>query len=198
MNFLNKSELYQRVELIRESAPEGRFNPYALAKSLGIEVEVYEFDSKRFSGMLLRGKHSSKIVLSANRGKAGRRFAAAHELVHYFLHEGENFLCTDENAATAIEWQANEGAAQLLMPYKEFILFYENICLLFLSDEGRALRRIAEEFEVSEGMVKTRLQSLAPEIAEYEAGVPIDKIVPSAAGHKAPKTRRQSIDVFDD
>ena len=67
------------------------------------------------------------------------------------------------------------------MPYKEFIPFYENIRSLFFTDRERALRRAAEHFGVSAGMISTRLQSLSPEIAQYEHGVPLDKIVPTSA-----------------
>lgn len=185
MNFLNKAELYRKVELIRQSAPAGRFDPYTLAASLGIEIEVYAFDSDRLAGVLMRGKHKSLIVLSANRPPEGRRFAASHELVHYFLHDGEQFLCAGDDAVSAIEWQANEGAAELLMPYKEFIPFYENIRSLFFTDRNRALRRAAEHFGVSAGMISTRLQSLSPEIAQYERGVPLDRIVPTSARRAA-------------
>ncbi len=185
MNFLNKAELYRKIELIRQSAPAGRFDPYALARTLGIEIEVYAFDSARLAGVLMRGEHKSLIVLSANRPPEGRRFAASHELVHYFLHEGDNFLCTGDDEVSAIEWQANEGAAELLMPYKEFILFYENIRSLFFTDRERALRRAAEHFDVSAGMINTRLQSLSPEIAQYERGTPLDKIVPTSARRAA-------------
>ena len=164
MNFLNKAELYRRIEPIRQSAPKGRFDPYALARTLGIEIEVYAFDSARLAGVLLRGKHKSKIILSANRPPEGRRF-----------------LCTGDDAVSAIEWQANEGAAELLMSYNEFIPFYENIRSLFFTDRERALRRAAEHFGVSAGMISTRLQSLSPEIAQYEHGVPLDKIVPTSA-----------------
>lgn len=133
----------------------------------------------------MRGEHKSLIVLSANRPPEGRRFAASHELVHYFLHEGDNFLCTGDDEVSAIEWQANEGAAELLMPYKEFIPFYENIRSLFFTDRERALRRAAEHFDVSAGMINTRLQSLSPEIAQYERGTPLDKIVPTSARRAA-------------
>ena len=51
MNFLNKAELYRKIELIRQSAPAGRFDPYALARTLGIEIEVYAFDSARLAGV---------------------------------------------------------------------------------------------------------------------------------------------------
>ena len=67
------------------------------------------------------------------------------------------------------------------MPYKEFIPFYENIRSLFFTDRERALRRAAEHFGVSAGMISTRLQSLSPEIAQYEHGVPLDEIVPTSA-----------------
>ena len=185
MNFLNKAELYRKVELIRQSAPAGRFDPYTLAKSLGIEIEVYAFDSDRLAGVLMRGKHKSLIVLSANRPPEGRRFAASHELVHYFLHDGENFFCAGDDAVSAIEWQANEGAAELLMPYKEFIPLYENIRSLFFTDRERALRRAAERFGVSAGMINTRLQSLSPEIDQYERGTPLEQIVPTSARRAA-------------
>lgn len=205
MKFLNKAELYRKIELIRQSAPKGRFDPYALAQSLGIDIEVYQFDSSRLAGMLLRGEHKSLIILSANRPPEGRRFAASHELVHYFLHKGDRFICTGDDELSAIEWQANEGAAELLMPYKEFIPFYQNKCSLFLCNRERALRLAAEEFGVSAGMIATRIASLSSEIAQYKSGIPLDKIVPTAARRTAAPAQRPSpykrspscIDIFE-
>lgn len=205
MNFFNKAELYRQIELIRQSAPKGRFDPYAFAQSLGIDIEVYQFDSNRLAGMLLRGEHKSLIILSANRPPEGRRFAASHELVHYFLHKGDQFICAGDNELSAIEWQANEGAAELLMPYKEFIPFYENKCSLFLCNRERALRLAAEKFGVSTGMIATRIESLSSEIAQYKSGVPLDKIVPTATRHTAAPARKPQpykqnlscIDIFE-
>lgn len=196
MKFISKAALYGEIDRIRaENGVLGPLDPYALARRHGIKISVYEFDSRRLSGVLMRGKRRAEIVVNSSRCAEARRFAVAHELVHYFLHDGTEFMCLEDSGVTALEWQANEGAAELLLPYRDFLSFYKNIRSLYIADEDRAVRALAKEFSVTPGMVKTRLLSLSPEIAQLEAGMPIENIHPLPRRAAAPR-KKPSIDVL--
>jgi len=198
VKFINKASLYDEIQKIREEyGISGPADPYAPAKRLGITVSVYEFDSRRLSGLLLRGKNTAEIVVNSSRGAEARRFTVAHELVHYFLHGGTSFMCLDQNNVTALEWQANEGAAELLLPYRSFLSSYINIRSLYLSDEDKAVRRLAKEFSVTPAAARLRLETLGPEIAQLESGISLEKVRPISRRVAAP-ARRPTIDVVAD
>ncbi len=196
--FIDKAELYRLVDERRAALSiGGPADPYELARRLGIAVSCYEFESRRLSGFLMRGEHHSEIVLNAAGGPESRRFTAAHELIHYLLHGGKQYLCADtgvsRGAVGALEWQANQGAAELLMPYRVFLPYVKNIRSILLSDERRALRMIAKEFSVSLSAAGLRLRELAPEFEQYCSGVPLEELRIVAAS-KA-QTASRSIDV---
>ncbi len=196
MKFINKASLYNEVQKIRsENGISGPADPYAIAERYGITISVYEFDSRRFSGALFRGNRKAKIIVNSSRCPESRRFAVAHELIHYFLHDGTRFFCLDQNNVTALEWQANEGAAELLLPYRYFLFSYRNIRSLYLANEEKAVRTLAKEFSVTPSMVRSRLESLSPEIAQLESGVPLEKIRPLSRSSAAP-TKKPTIDVI--
>lgn len=195
MKFLTKAALYGEIDRIRsENGVSGPADPYALAAKAGIRVSLYEFDSRRFSGALIRGRNKAEIVVNSSRGPKARRFTVAHELVHYFLHDGSMFGCLEQNGVAALEWQANEGAAELLLPYRDFLFSYQNIRSLYLGDEDRAVRALAKEFSVTAATVRLRLLALSPEIAQLESGTPIELVRVLSRG-AAVLGQRPSIDV---
>ncbi|HNW04901.1 MAG TPA: ImmA/IrrE family metallo-endopeptidase [Oscillospiraceae bacterium] len=196
--FIDKAELYRLVDERRAALSiRGPADPYQLAERLGIAVSCYAFESRRLSGFLMRGERHSEIVLNAAGGPESRRFTVAHELIHYLLHSGGQFLCENtgvsQGAVGALEWQANQGAAELLMPYRVFLPFVKNIRSILLSDERRAFRLIAKEFSVGPSTARLRLRDLAPEFEQYCSGVPLEELQIVAAS-KA-KTASRSIDV---
>lgn len=198
MSFMEKAELYRLIDERRAAlSVGGPADPYQLARRLGITVSCYAFESRRLSGFLMRGDYHSEIVLNAAGSPESRRFTVAHELIHYLLHGGRQFFCGNtglsEGDTGALEWQANQGAAELLMPYRSFLPFVKNIRSILLADEGRAFRLIAKEFSVSPSTAQLRLRDLAPEFEQYCAGVPLEELRIVAAS-KA-KTPCRSIDV---
>ena len=198
MNFLTKAELYERVEAIRRNFSDADpFDPFSAAEKLHIKVEYYLMESSRFGGALFRDGERALIVINSSKSKESRRFIACHELIHYFLHKSENSFCCDENSPSVMEWQANEGAAELLIPYKKFLLFYGNIRSLYMTDPERAVQRLANEFSVSTAMIRNRFESLSPEIAQLEEGRAISEIEVISKTKAAPK-RCSTVDVFAD
>lgn len=50
----------------------------------------------------------------------------AHELIHYWFHpeQGAFYPFSPASRDKEKEWQANEGAAELLLPYRDFVPRY--------------------------------------------------------------------------
>jgi Zn-dependent peptidase ImmA (M78 family) len=96
--------------------------PREIIKRLGISLHETEA-SDRFDGWILRVGGSAAIGLNASISSEERKnFTLAHELGHYKIpHHSQDFHClrTDiesQNAANMMEREANEFAAELLMP----------------------------------------------------------------------------------
>ena len=69
----------------------------------------------------------SQIALNQNASLPSQRFTLSHELSHYLLHQNHTqFLC-DGCERSPLEWQANEAAAELLLPYRIFLPILSNI-----------------------------------------------------------------------
>lgn len=118
-------------ELLREyeniSLP---VDPKKIAEAKGIIVK--EDDVEGYTGMLLVVNSSALISIKRGIREPGKkRFTLAHELGHYFLpnhitHLNTNFRCTETDLNNFgqkgnKESEANEFAAELLMPEEAFI-----------------------------------------------------------------------------
>jgi Zn-dependent peptidase ImmA (M78 family) len=99
-----------------------------IARSLGATIE-YEPFSGDISGMLFRDSEQKIIGVNATHAVARQRFTIAHELGHLVLHEGRPVIVDktirfrlnlrdgkSSLASDAQEIQANQFAAELLMP----------------------------------------------------------------------------------
>jgi Zn-dependent peptidase ImmA (M78 family) len=119
---------------------------------------VFEVMDDSDSGLLLIKGGEATIAINAAHHPNRRRFSAAHECGHYFLHrEGDEQLFVDQafqRDATAIE--ANRFAAELLMPET---MIRDAVANQSLSDLDIAL--LALRFEVSEQAMTLRLVKLS-------------------------------------
>lgn len=97
-------------------------NPREIIKRLGIAL--YEVDAAdRFDGWIMRIEEVAAIGLNTSISSKGKKsFTLAHELGHYKIpHHSKNIQCLREDieafsSAKVIEKEANEFAAELLMP----------------------------------------------------------------------------------
>lgn len=97
-------------------------NPREIIKRLGIAL--HEVDAAdRFDGCIMRVEEAAAIVLNASiSSKERKSFTLAHELGHYKIpHHSKNIQCLREDIETfstakVMEKEANEFAAELLMP----------------------------------------------------------------------------------
>ncbi len=102
-------------------------------------------------GRIVFGQQRTKISINSNIKYTGRRkFTLAHELGHYELHHNVNSHL-DDNALTldyfkngGQEYEANQFAAELLMPRKMFQNF-----VVVRKFSPQLLRDISENFQTS-------------------------------------------------
>ena len=159
--YIKKEILYKLVDdklaelgITEEDYP---LNSRAIADSIGSKliVEYHKFPSIKMGGLLYKGDELSSMALNTLRSEKGQNFDCMHELIHYWFHPPGKMICIDNNYIhqnTTREWQANEGAAQALMPTKLFIKKYK----LFEGD----ISALSDFFMVGELAVEFRINNL--------------------------------------
>lgn len=178
--YLTKKELYQEIDAIRSRLPyiPKSLKVYQLQLQQmfsDLHIVQKELDSKKLSGMLLRSE-ISLIILNSSRNEISQRFTLTHEMIHYFLHKGTGqFFCQDDDFSP-FEWQANEGAAELLVPYRLFLPLAARYHAILQTNRKFALRTLAQQFGVSLTIISYRLKSLSWELEQYENEVPLKEI----------------------
>ena len=143
-----------------------------LAREAGALISYQPFEAEDVSGLLYRAAGAAPVIgVNSSNSQVRQRFTIAHELGHLTLHEGHDLIlerlmrlnfrdATSSTASDEEEIQANQFAAELLMPR---VLLQKAINLLL---EGRPLtdlelvRRLARRFEVSQQAMEYRLASL--------------------------------------
>jgi len=96
-----------------------------LADALGLVV-LYESLDESISGYLEKSLQGWKIGVSAYQHPTRQKFTIAHELAHYVLHRDMQAKFEDEpfarrtGSGNQMERDADQFAAELLMPEKEF------------------------------------------------------------------------------
>lgn len=190
---MNKSELYAAIDKLRlnldydNARPISSFELFSRCRN----ILLYENDFKTtgLRGMVFIGDISKPhvIILNSNRNIVEKNYDEAHELMHIFFHRNislQTFQCIDSPKFTQnsyLEWQANEGAAELLVPYRALLpLVKEMYCGYFEAEKTFGLHPFCEwasqKFFVTARVIEIRLNSLKYEIDQYLNGVPIDNI----------------------
>lgn len=147
----------------------------ALVRAQAIKIRHDEVDDE-LSGFLLRDVEKKEIILGVNsRHHENRiRFTMAHELGHFFLHEGEKVHLDSDKVAYKInhrdqntskgeddsEKEANYFAAELLMPTKFLAEDLTGIKLDLLDEGNLVLTELAAKYKVSVQALTFRLANL--------------------------------------
>lgn len=183
MAVMTRGALCRRMDAMRRKyGIRGPFDPYAFARAQGITVTLHRFSDSRLRGILVHTGGRCGVILGAHLTSAGRRVTLAHELVHYELHRGESTATFRDSPD---EYQADEGAAELLMPYRDFIPRASALRRRYLKDPTGALRMLAARYKLDLETVRRRLVSLEREILLYRHGTPLSDIVPLSFREKA-------------
>lgn len=188
--FWTKAELYNAIDEFNNMLDIDSFSNYPLnsieiAKIYchNLTVEQVMFPTTTICGILCRDDTETKISLNSKRDDVMQNFDCMHEVMHYYLHEGTRFncVCTETTIAQnrILEWQANEGAAQTLVPYQLFIPEYVSYSKKYAHDTWKLLDAqsdLAKMFNVTPQVIKNRIDNLEYEIWQYHSGVPIQNI----------------------
>lgn len=187
---MTKAELYKNTDCIREYLNIRRrdypLNISSLCEQQKIKVETIPFKTKGLRGMAFIGETMEEdiIFLNRHRGEKELNFDCGHELMHLIYHRNKrnSFNCYESvllQQDKYIEWQANESAAELLVPYKIFLPLVKSTYKYF--DDFMNImafkRKTAQLFGVSESVISHRLDNLKYEIYQYLNNVPLDEVI---------------------
>ena len=185
-SYMTKKDLYNCLRDLRNDLRIEYESPLcSFASIIGdyITVEARKFKNNKLCGIINKAMAPdiSYVVINSNNPREIRVFSLLHELMHWFFHSPRQRYCNVMGGGTYTfeDYQANEGAAELLMHYRHFILLVsptvakKNLCL---NDIVELRKYAAELFGVTEGMVYYRLESLKYEIYQYINGVDIDAL----------------------
>ncbi len=196
---MTKSELYGAVSRIKnyldidnDCYPIDIFN--ICDKISGLKVVKAPFKTRDLRGILCVANDSSEnsvILVNSNRTLTEQNYHCTHEFMHLFGDKpsaGTVLKCYDKvkpNQDVYVEWVANEGAAEFLVPYKVFItLFselyntYTNSHALWKLSYGNVslIQELAYRFGVTTMVIRNRIKNLSYEIDQYKSGVDVNCI----------------------
>ena len=193
MHYYTKRDLYKAAGRIRAehlSAPDpDRTLRLAeqFAASDRIDFVTLPFKTRGLRGMAVLAQEEGQrdvILLNSCLDEREQNFYCAHELCHLILHREapkRQFNCFDKlrpHQDPRIEWQANEGAAEILIPYRSLLprvrAAWPHLCTA--EDIRRFRLALADTYLVSPTVIGIRLESLRYEIAQHLSGVPVDRV----------------------
>lgn len=181
MDYNAKQDLYAHIDQLRSDLGIAINAPIDTLKLcerlLDVCVVYHDFDTAGFCGAAFAGDRVQTIVLNSARSYIERNFDCGHELIHLVRHRDRNhgiFNCFNSDQNSFLEWEANEGAAQLIVPYQDFIPRFLNTFSAQPSVHTQEI--LADHYGVSLQVIHIRLDSLSYEIDQYRRGVPMDEI----------------------
>ena len=191
LTYYTKSALYNKVHRLRNGFHISRDSYPIDAVKLcnrfsGLQVSFWNFKTPGLKGMsyIAERPESDVIILNAGLTKKEQNFICTHELMHLALHRNEatnSFDFNEKNILnqdSSLEWQANEGAAEFLLPAA--------ILLPIIGTRLSSLRswydieafkvELSEQFNVTKTVIEIRFEHLKYEIYQYLQGIPLKDI----------------------
>ncbi|WP_368233646.1 ImmA/IrrE family metallo-endopeptidase [Anaerotruncus rubiinfantis] len=209
-----KELLYHKIAALRERLGLGEDQipddlPDACRKIPNLALEVVCFNTPGLRGIACIGDADSKDVILLNRSESPKEqsFSCGHELIHITLHRSakrKTWSCFDkvrENQNRFLEWQANEGSAELHLPYRLLLPAIREYRGTLDSWRGISAmkKELAERFCVSEVVLQFRLESLKYEIEQYLHDLPLDEVrILSASGQDRLGIRIRSLNAAEE
>lgn len=176
-----KENLYMYVDGVRENLGLPKYDAQVntieicAKRKPCIDVLYHRFDTNGFCGLAFVGDKKDTVILNESRSPIERNFDCGHELIHLLKHRNRQttFQCAAKRQDSFLEWEANEGAAQFIVPYQDFIPRF-----VILLDAGiKGIEGVlADHYHVTTQVIDIRLGNLAYEIDQYRRGVRIDHL----------------------
>lgn len=190
MNYIKKAEFYKEISKLKnhwgfDDVVYG-IDFVALCKQRGIQVFDHPFTTPGLRGMACLGRtiRDDIVILNTNRNRFEQNIDCAHEFIHLNCHRDEgyqSFNCFEKAPANQnkyFEWQANEGGAELVVPYRSLLpkikKNHKNLDTYYSISYFK--EELIQEYKVTEAVISYRLESLKYEIEQYINGVPIEDI----------------------
>lgn len=180
----DKRALYARLDEKRKESGilyDFPLDIKSLVKRENIEISFTPFKSDSIGAMLYKDSFSA-ILVNSNKSPLDQRFDLAHELIHFWFHPSQTSFSFQKPHLRdkEKEWQANEGAAELLLPYKDFIPRFVKTAK-YVEENYEPLEEVYNElarfYKVMPIVVDYRIRNLESEILQYINGTPIERIV---------------------
>lgn len=181
-SYWDKKKLYNEIDKLKyklginNNINSYPLDPLKIAKNScqNLLIEKIPFSNSKICGILYKGNTTTTIALNKQRDIPMQNFDCMHELIHYFIHDISycKLICSDNviKQDTYIEWQANEGAAQFLVPYQIFIPKFleleEQYAQSYFEDDSIDI--LSKIFNVTTGMIINRVNSLEHSILHYK------------------------------
>ena len=133
MNYIRKADLYKLIAKLKQNwgldKNEYNLDIISLCRSRGIQVGEVPFESSGLRGMACLGDSSKPdiILLNSHRNKIEQKIDCFHEAIHLAFHRNINcksFNCFETALPSQnkyLEWQANEGSAELNVPFQTLL-----------------------------------------------------------------------------
>ncbi|MBE6936381.1 MAG: ImmA/IrrE family metallo-endopeptidase [Ruminococcaceae bacterium] len=209
MAVMTRGVLYRRIDAMRRKyGIRGRFDPFAFAAEHEIPVQYHAFSNPALKGILVRSGGACGVVLDPRLSQAEQRLTLTHELVHLELHYGEQGTAFSHHSG--MEYQADEGAAELLMPYRDLLPRAAAFRRRYRQDPVQITGLLAAHYRVDLDTMRRRLESLDYELMCFLRGTPVSEIIPLSRQEKqhqaipdrqfrqTPRTTRRTPDIFPD
>lgn len=188
--YYSKEGLYREVSNLKKSIgldeDEYKFDLINICKNNDILIENVNFKTNSLKGIASIGQLGKQdvILLNCNKNDMEKNFICCHELIHLELHrncEQKEFNCFEKvlpKQNPFYEYQANEGAAEMFVPYKVLLpIIRNNYEWLNTGDDFSIFKKkLAACFQVTQMVIEFRLESLKYEINQHLAGVKIEDI----------------------
>lgn len=151
----------EQMSTIRRQQEAWPVETVATANALGLNVFRVSNWPDDISGMIRKdsddgGDSGFVIYVNASHSKVRRRFTIAHEIGHFVLHKSligdgivEDALMRAQGFSSRIEYQANQFAADLLMPW--------HLIEIAKTQGTESVEALAEAFQVSRDAMSIRL-----------------------------------------
>lgn len=151
-----------------------------------VDILAIPFKTPDLRGMvsIAQNDEDSHIILvNAKKSREEQNFHGIHELMHIPTADkpGTTLNCFDKlkpDQDSYLEWLANEGAAEMAVPYKMLLPMIKEEYFKMIVGMGTWLfcEKHAGEFGVSPIVLQNRIDSLKYEIEQYLSGVPLDNL----------------------
>jgi Zn-dependent peptidase ImmA (M78 family) len=188
--YFTKGRLYDEVHKYKAGLGLGvtdyGFNMVDVCINDGIMLKKLAFQTKALRGMAAIGSVPGEdvILLNQDRSDAEQNLDCGHEFVHLCIHrdiDKKIFNCIDSVYAKQdvfLEWQANEGAAEIIIPYQallplikaDYDAFRDATDIMSFKDH------LSSKFNVTFKVIEYRIESLKYEIDQYINGTSLSDI----------------------